>query len=170
MIEFKRFGKEDFERFKSWISSQSYLLQFAGPVFTYPVTDEQLVAYVSDPRRSPYKVCLTDTGEVIGHCELNFERSLPRLCRVLVADEGYRSKGLGKQIINKMLEKLFIEKGFESADLNVFDWNIQAIKCYERVGFVMNEGVVNQQQNGDEIWLAMNMVISKDQWLKFSDQ
>ena len=58
-----------------------------------------------------------NTKEVIGHCELNFENTLPRLSRILIADTCFRNKGYGKLIVNKMLQKIFLERGFIAADL-----------------------------------------------------
>ena len=65
-----------------------------------------------------------------------------------------------------MLEKLFIEQEYFEADLNVFDWNTQAIKCYEKVGFVINPNILYKQDNNGEIWTAINMTISRTEWQK----
>ena len=73
MITLLPFEETDFDRFKSWIKSPEELLQFAGPYFTFPVTDEQLKKYIADLKRRPYKIISTETNNVIGHCELNFE-------------------------------------------------------------------------------------------------
>ena len=75
-----------------------------------------------------------------------------------------RNKGLGKHIVNKMLEKLFVESNFDKADLNVFDWNKAAIKCYENIGFNVNPNITSKQQNNGEVWTALNMVITKENW------
>lgn len=166
MITLSLFDQNDFERFRSWIKSQEELFQFAGPIFAYPLTNEQLTSYINDPRRIAFKVIQSHTQEVIGHCELNLENELPRLSRILVADSNARGKGLGKAIVHEMLEQLFIKRNFKSADLNVFDWNKIAIRCYEQVGFEINPAIVKSQMNGDEVWLALNMVISKEDWLK----
>jgi RimJ/RimL family protein N-acetyltransferase len=166
MIELSPFNQNDFERFKAWIKSPDELVQFAGPIFTYPLTDNQLLSYINDSRRIAFKVIHSETQEVIGHCELNLENELPRLSRILVADRYARGKGLGKLIVHKMLEQLFVEHNFESADLNVFDWNKSAIRCYEQVGFTINPTIVKTQNNNGELWTALNMVISKEDWFK----
>lgn len=166
MITLSPFDQNDFERFKSWIKSQDELFQFAGPIFTYPVTDDQLITYINDVRRIAFKINHSVTGEVIEHCELNFENDLPRLSRILIADSNVRGKGFGKLVVHKMLEQLFVARNFESADLNVFDWNKNAIRCYEKVGFVINPAIVNKQINNGETWTALNMVISKESWIR----
>jgi len=166
MISLLPFNQNDFERFKSCIKSQDELFQFAGPIFTYPLTDDQLQSYINDSRRIAFNVIHSDTKEVIGHCELNFESTLPRLSRILIADSTARGKGLGKLIVHEMLKQLFNERNFESADLNVFDWNKSAIRCYEQVGFTINPTIVKSQMNNGKPWIALNMVITKEEWMK----
>lgn len=164
MIELCKLEPADFDIFKSWITNKDALIQFAGPIFSFPLTDEQLHQYITDERRIAYKVILLETNTIIGNAELNLERSLPRLSRVLIGDAENRNKGIGKQIIHKMLEKLFIEFNFREADLNVFDWNTSAITCYEHVGFRVNPDIVSKQHNKDAVWTAINMKITKEDW------
>lgn len=130
------------------------------------MTDAQLLTYINNSRRIAFKVIHADTKEVIGHCELNFENPLPRLSRILIAYTNARGKGLGKSIVHKMLEQLFVTQNFESADLNVCDWNKSAIRCYEQAGFTINPAIVKTQMNNGIPWTALNMVISKEEWLK----
>lgn len=165
MVHLEKFEQADFEKFKSWIPNQHELFQFAGPIFTYPVTDEQLTIYSTDEKRSAFKVVLTQTGEAIGHCELNFENPLPRLSRILIGEKSLRGKGIGKLIVNEMLKELFLKRSFESADLNVFDWNTGAIKCYEQAGLVINKDIVYRYNNNGHITTVLNFGISKEKWL-----
>jgi RimJ/RimL family protein N-acetyltransferase len=166
MIELSKLEQNDFTIFKSWIKNQDELFQFAGPIFKFPVTDDQLLRYINDSKRIAYKVRLIESNEIIGNAELNFENPLPRLSRILIGNKAYRNKGLGKIIVNKMLEKLFFEYNFQQVDLNVFDWNKAAIKCYQSVGFVINPDIVYRHNCNNEIWTAINMTISKKDWIK----
>lgn len=165
MITLFPFEDMDFDRFKSWIKSPEELLQFAGPYFSYPVTNEQLNKYIEDPKRRAYKIVNTETQGVIGHCELNFERSIPRLSRILIASNTERNKGFGRQTINALLSLLFIEDMYDEADLNVYAWNTNAIKCYEGVGFRINENLSTETTIGKETWKGLNMQITKSNWI-----
>lgn len=84
MIRLSKLAQTDFDVFKSWIKDKNELLQFAGPMLSFPVTDDQLLNYINDKRRIVYKVILIETNEIIGNAELNFENSLPRLSRILL--------------------------------------------------------------------------------------
>lgn len=46
MIELKPFTEEDFEVIKSWVGNAEELFQFAGPIFSFPLTDIQLRKYL----------------------------------------------------------------------------------------------------------------------------
>ena len=102
MIHFQPFNSTDFERLKNWLISEKELIQFAGPLFTFPLTNEQLEKYSSSDKRKIYTICLDETNEVIGHCEFNFENQIPRISRVLIGDEKMRNRGIGTEIIRKM--------------------------------------------------------------------
>lgn len=164
MITLIRFEQSDFPRFKSWIGSEEDLLQFAGPYFSFPITDLQLEKYIQDPKRRIFKITDMATKEIIGHCELNFERDTPRLCRILIAKNSERNKGYGKSTVNALLKLLFIEDNYDTADLNVYDWNIHAIRCYEAVGFRINRNITSEATIGHATWKSVLMQISKSDW------
>ncbi|MNT95093.1 hypothetical protein D3C72_2369050 [compost metagenome] len=64
-----------------------------------------------------------------------------------------------------MLKLLFVDNTYDQADLNVYDWNTNAIKCYEGVGFQINEGTITETSIGNETWKGLNMQITKSNWL-----
>ena len=165
MIELIKLEQNDFPIFKSWIKNQDELFHFAGPILKFPITDDQLINYTNDSQRIVYKVILKDSKKIIGNAELNFENALPRLSRILIGEKTDRKKGLGKILVGKMLEILFYEYNFQNVDLNVFDWNNVAINCYKSVGFVINPDLVYKHDYKNETWTAINMTISRQDWL-----
>jgi RimJ/RimL family protein N-acetyltransferase len=165
MIKLIKFEETDFETFKSWCHNEDELLQFAGNIFSFPVTNEQLTNYLNDPRRIAYKVLNIHNSETIGHCELNFEKPMPTLSRILIGNTELRGKGIGKLIVNAMLKILFDQMPFEAVQLNVFDWNIHAIKCYESIGFKPNQGGDKTYNHHGLTWRTTNMTIDKKDWM-----
>jgi RimJ/RimL family protein N-acetyltransferase len=158
MIELHKFSETDFDRLISWINSEEELIQFAGQIFSFPLTKEQLSNYISEPNRFVFKVILTETNEVIGHCEIFKESdSSARLCRILIGQEKYRGKGLGKMIVKKLIDFCNEQLNIYSINLNVFDWNISAIKCYEKMGFVKSQLNENPVLVNGKSWLSINM-------------
>jgi RimJ/RimL family protein N-acetyltransferase len=161
MIELKNFAKEDFETFKSWVHSEEELIQFAGSIFTYPLTNEQLESYVAMSDKKPFKVVLADTNETIGHCELNFENGNKRLSRILVGKKELRNQNIGEQIVRKMVDLFFEDGDVDAVDLNVVDWNKAAIKCYQKVGFVIDRVNEKTLEINGKTWTSLNMILKR---------
>ncbi len=141
IIKLELFEEKDFDRLIKWAYEEETLIQFAGPIFTFPLTNEQLYGYISNKERLPFKVIDSVTNTVIGHAEISpsKETNAIKICRILIGDKTKRGKGYGEKIIKSLLEIAFNELNKEKAELKVFDWNIGAIKCYEKVGFKINK-------------------------------
>ena len=163
MIELESFNQGDFVVFKAWIQSEEELLQFAGRTFSYPVTDEQLVNYINTPDKRSFKVVLKATNETIGHCSLNFENGNYTLCRILVGNKELRGQKIGEQIIRKMADLLFLDPKIDKVDLNVFDFNKAAIRCYEKVGFKIDHKNTTEITVKGKPWTRLNMVLERNQ-------
>lgn len=167
MIRLEAFTIHDFDRLISWIKDEETLIQFGGALFTFPLTIEQLTRYVTDEKRHIYKVVNPARNITLGHAEIYFsEDGIPKLCRILIGEESLRGKGFGKQIIHKLLKISFNNNETKTVELNVFDWNIVAIKCYEKCGFVLNKNVRRMIQVNNKTWASVNMRIDKATWLK----
>ena len=165
MIKLSKLTSSDFETFKSWINSEEELFQFAGTMFTYPLTDDQLTKYINDPQRKAFKAIQEPSQEIIGHVELNLENKTPRLSRLIIGNKAYRGKKYGKKIILKLLEMAFIKYDTPFVDVNVYDWNITAMKSYQSVGFNITPEEGYHHELDFKVWTAINMNVSKERWL-----
>ena len=158
MTKLEKFSESDFDNLISWVSSKEDLIQFAGPIFAYPLSKEQLKTYINNPNVKPYKVIYDN--EHIGHAEINISKDTPpKLCRILIGDKKYRGKGLGQKIVESLLKICKFEYQSNIAELNVFDWNVSAIKCYEKVGFRFNKEKQKEVNVNGKTWLSINMHI-----------
>jgi RimJ/RimL family protein N-acetyltransferase len=170
MIQLLPFGPPDFDQLIAWISSNELLAQFAGPLFNYPLTHYQLEKYIADKDRLVYKA-VSASRVTIGHAEIFLhDEASATFCRILVGDEQQRGKGHGQQIINQLLAIAFNRPGIVTVSLNVYDWNLPAIKCYEKAGFTVNPGKVRKQTVNNQVWTAMNMSITKEDWERLRRQ
>ena len=161
MIHFQAFNFSDFDRLRSWVPSEKELIQFAGPIFSYPLKDSELQLYIDSTQRRVCKVIDNSSDEVIGHCEFNFENDIPRISRVLIGDVRHRGKGVGTEIILKMAEEFFKNRETEAIDLNVFAWNETAIKCYDKIGFKIKKTFTFEREVNGEVWKNHNMVLTR---------
>jgi RimJ/RimL family protein N-acetyltransferase len=162
MIRLGKFERLDFDRLMNWIDSEESMVQFSGPVFSYPITYAQLEKYISADNRLVYKVIDSKTEEIIGHAELNnidHKNKSARICRILIGDAANRNKGFGKAIIKELVRIGFEDLELHRLDLGVYDFNKQAIKCYQDCGFEI-EGLLRETSKvGNGYWSAYNMSI-----------
>lgn len=163
MIKLEYFKSKDFEYLLKWIDNEKDLVQFAGDMFSFPITETQIVKYLKDNNRSVFKVVLN--GVTIGQAEIYLEDKYnARLCRILIGNSKFRGKGIGVQLMNELLKMSFEGLKVDRVNLNVFDWNIGAIKCYEKSGMKINKGITKETKYREEKWIAINMSINKNDW------
>ena len=106
MLRLEPFAPNDFSRLIRWIDTKRELIQFAGDLFTFPLSKEQLHAYLSQKKLFPKKIIHIESGEVIGHCELKFLNEHPRLSRILIGNKQNRGRGYGTKIIHLMIDAI----------------------------------------------------------------
>lgn len=146
------------------IENKRMLLQFAGPVYHFPLTGEQLEADKADKNRTFFRIAEKDNQKTIGHAQILLKEHTFLLGRILIWDENNRGKGYGKQTIRKLLEYGFTHFDRDVAELNVYDWNAGAIECYQKVGFEIDPNTMSEVQIDDETWLSLNMKINKNRF------
>ena len=160
MITLQEFTPADFSRLIAWVSNEDMLIQFAGPIFQYPLTEKQLCHYLSDPQRRAFKVL---SGLcTVGHAEIMLsEDGITKLCRILVGNAEDRGKGLGEQIVRALVQRCWKKYNAREIELNVYDWNKGAIRCYEKVGFVERQRHTVACTTGSETRVLINMVLRR---------
>ena len=163
MIKLEKFDKSAYGALLSWVDSEESLMQFAGSHLSYPLTSEQLDRSEKDPNRYSFSVIEVATGEHIGHCEAYLQDKSVKLGRVIIGPVSKRGKGFGRQVIVALVDFGFKELGRSTIELNVFDWNAAAIRCYEKVGFRINPGVTFERKVKDQTWTALNMVLEREE-------
>lgn len=159
MIILERFNVDDFDRLIEWVESEDELIQFAGPLFKYPLTHDQLNGYLTQNKKVPYKIRLQETNKIIGHCELNFENEIPRLSRILIGEKQLRNRGIGTAVLKAMIAIVFDSDNYPAVDLSVFDWNLNAIACYKKIGFTIRPELQTSIMVSGNVWKAHNMVL-----------
>lgn len=177
MVELKYFGRSDFNQLIEWIDSPEFLLQWGGPEFDYPLNDAQLEKYIKNANNDNsesliYKAIDTDTGRTIGHIylgKIDRKNRSARVGKVLVGDKNARGKGIGQQMIREILKIAFDELHLHRVSLGVFDFNVSAISCYEKAGFVKEGLLRDSRKYGDEYWTLWEMSILENEWLRIKD-
>jgi RimJ/RimL family protein N-acetyltransferase len=159
----------DFDSLIRWTTSPEFLLQWAGPSFSYPLTAEQLDEHcrgcaAEPPLREMWKAVLPRSGEMIGHAELgsiDYAARTATVSRVIIGDPLERGKGFGTTLMQLLLRRAFEGIGLRALDLYVFDFNRRAVDCYARVGFTIDAHMQNVRRVADGYWSMYRMVMQR---------
>lgn len=169
MIKIEPFTESSFDQFISWIDNPEILITIAGNYFSYPVTHEQLYKYLNDKTSIAFDVW--DENKLIGHSEIiDMGNGLYKLDKVILGDKSIRGKGLGQQLMNELVKYSFEILNADVVELNVFDWNVAGIRCYEKTGFSFTPGKKMSFKVGELEWQALNMTIDKNKWFNQKTQ
>ncbi|QSX05208.1 GNAT family N-acetyltransferase [Sedimentibacter sp. zth1] len=177
MIKLEHIEKEDLKKIVEWNKNKSddYLLQWAGPIYTSPLTLEQVNDYYFNTIKKEgfninvFKIQLVDKNGFIGTIELreiDKSNKVGKVCRFLIGEDNCRGKGIGTQVLKEVLRIGFEDLEFKKITLGVFDFNHGAIKCYENVGFIKEKFLENARKASEGYWNLYEMSISKINWKK----
>ncbi len=162
MIALQPFDIHDAPELITNIKDKRSLLQFAGPMYRFPLTAEQLEGDLSDENRTLFKIVDIENQNTIGHAQIFLKEKTFLLGRILIWDENNRGKGYGKKVMQELLKYGFSKFKREMAELNVYDWNTGAIECYKKVGFSIDPEIKNEVKIDNETWVSINMKIHRD--------
>lgn len=163
---------EDCETLLSWISSADALFQWSGPWdFRWPLDLAQLRRDLERPgdRRRLYAAVDT-SGELVGHAMLSVqpEHRLGVIGRVLI-DPARRGEGLGTALMDEIVRVGFDELGLHRLQLGVYDFNLGAIACYERVGFEIEGRLRDSTRGSTGYWSGYVMGLLEPEYRAHGD-
>ena len=170
-IQLQTFEPQDFERLIPWIKDGDDIIQWAGPQFTFPLDTIQLEAYWRVSQQIPvirkvYKAQEISSGRAVGHIELNNIDTRNRqavVSRVLV-DPAERGKGIAEAMMRQICAIGFDEMHMHRLSLNVYDFNLPAVACYKKVGFVV-EGLQREiALSSKGFWNCYLMSMLEHEW------
>jgi len=130
LIKLQNIGENDFKQLINAIPDARFLLQWAGPKYTYPLDVAQLKDTLKktngeQPSFKVFKAIKADSSDAIGHIQLmdiDYNNSSCILGRVLVFSE-YRGTGLAKELVNCAVEYAFLTLALQKITLN-YVWKL----------------------------------------------
>ncbi len=132
----------DYDAILRWNAGrdEAYLFQWAGTAtYQHPLTKEQLMRQAAKEGVMVFMAYENETPiGTMELCDIDPIRKTGRICRVLFAEE-VRGKGLAHAALSALCERAFAELGLETLFLRVYCFNLPAIRCYERLGFLVAE-------------------------------
>lgn len=176
MIRLEPFSEDDFKLLQSWINNESILTNWAGNLFSFPLSERSLRWYIRDTNVAGdsdafvFKAVHIETLETVGHISLgglSWKNRSARISRVVVSPD-HVGKGYCKPMVKATLKIGFEELNLHRIGLGVYTHNQSAIKCYEGAGLV-SEGIQKDVLwTGSEFWSMQEMAILEDDWAKLN--
>ena len=177
-IILRTFTQDDFARLIDWVdaSGPEFFVQWAGTAFEYPLTEVQLETHLAEAEGPEATRCIfaaadEASGEVVGHVELGRVDRANRsatISRLLVGDPSARGKGIGAQIVSRLLDVAFVEMQLHRVDIYVLDFHVAAVRMYEGLGFRTEGHFVEARRAGGKYWNVFYMAMLEEQWLSRS--
>ncbi len=150
-ILLRSFTQDDFGSIIAWIETPEEMLAWSATNFTFPLDELQLEKHLDrilteDSNRLAFQAIDIENNESIGHIELvriNRIANKVSLAFFLIAPHK-RRQGLGEKTIVATVSYCFNLLDLKKVDLFVLTDNHPAIKCYQKVGFTIDETIDNK--------------------------
>ena len=168
-LQVEKFRIGDIDRVCSWIKSEAVMVLWAGPIFSWPMTQKQFRGQLRAAKGKAatlFPFGLYRGNTLIGYCELAaYDRKSQsvHLSRVIISPK-HRKKGFAQIMIGRVLKFGFCELGLNRIGLGVFDFNKPAIKCYKNMGFKLEGTLRETSKVGDSFWNCNMMSILRKEW------
>lgn len=96
---------------------------------------QDLIDMIDNPNEIIFVI--EDNSIIIGYALIKIEQRLSKIIWIdeIVIDEEHRKKGNGRKLINKIYE-FAKENDCKKVELNCWSFNEDAIKFYEKMGFI----------------------------------
>jgi RimJ/RimL family protein N-acetyltransferase len=171
LIELQPFTEGGFKQLISEIPDARFLLQWAGPKYTYPLDAAQLTDTLANtlgdrPSFKVFKVIRSETMETVGHIQLmdiDYNAASCILGRVLIFQK-YRGNGFGKMMVKEAVKFAFENMHLAEIILGVFDFNTRAIHVYKSIGFTEFQFKKGARQFLNESWNVIRMKLNRINW------
>lgn len=155
-MHLEHFSSKDYNLLINWIPSEEFNYLWSGPIYKYPLTEQQIIEHVTRPEVTPF--LLKNNDKSIGYIELFQEsRTSYRLCRVLIGDKSQRGKGYGKVLVELAIGYAKTVLNAKMLNLAVFEHNKKAINCYQSLGFEETGKEEGLRSFNGEYWILLYM-------------
>lgn len=158
-------GNKDYEYIERWIDDEKIHALWCANLIPYPIARENFHRFLEknaiDWTDCAY-VTTESNGKIIGFfCySININDNTGFL-KLVIVDPEKRGTGYGKEMLQLALQYAFHITGVELVQLNVFDENIAAKRCYKKVGFIEESISKNIFPYKNELWSRCHMIIQK---------
>jgi len=159
----------DYPYVEKWVENERIHALWCANLIPYPLSEDSLREFLEKDAREwggCAFVATEDNGVPMGFFvySLNLAENTGFM-KLILLDGRLRGRGYGPQMCRLALKYAFEITGAQAVQLNVFDVNARARKCYEKAGFRQRSITEAALQYGEEQWGRLNMAAERDYWL-----
>ena len=157
---------DDLIRRIAWLSDPECVRMFTGslPARTYGLEDAERWrrSLEADLSASVWAIETKD-GRHIGDIDLHDidRRQGTAKLTILIGEKAYWGRGCGTDTVKSLLVSAFSDLKLQKVNLRVFEFNVRAIRCYEKCGFARVYDASMQGTYPGEI----HMMLSRDRFM-----
>ncbi|GHV17055.1 N-acetyltransferase [Clostridia bacterium] len=128
---------EDIEQYTQWINDPEISDRLGTSAAMYSLESERKILESMAKEGYNFAIILKDSDRLLGNCSLFDINNLRRtaVCGLFIGDKSERGKGYGSEALRLLLGYGFGTLNLNNVMLNVFEFNKNALACYEKVGF-----------------------------------
>jgi RimJ/RimL family protein N-acetyltransferase len=161
---------DDVEEMARWFADLASLAEWGGPEVRFPLTADQLAAWIDEGANERPRLCLTAvdrSDKPLGHVEFLRDppRKWARLGRFVVAPS-LRGKGFGRALFNDAMRMAFVDLDVEHLALAVVPTNAVAIRLYASCGFRDEGPGPGSWTVGGKPYVMHTMSLTRADWLR----
>ncbi|PPB50357.1 hypothetical protein C4K88_00065 [Arthrobacter pityocampae] len=112
-MEFRPTTPEDLQTILGWVGNDRDMVLWSGPTFTWPLTLDQLLTYLENPKRTYWSATDRGSHALVGHASLLIDEGAG-LLRIgfIIVDPGLRGRGAGRSLVDGI-----VRRGFETSTI-----------------------------------------------------
>jgi len=160
MIDTRQLQATDFEAIGSFAQSAEELFYIA-PSASYPWRADKFAEAIAERLSN---TVFTDFGAIVGFANFyDLEPGEKAFIGNVIVNPSFRRQGLGRHILQHMMELAFTEHHFREVHLSCFSSNTPALLLYRKLGF-KSYGIEQRTDYKNESVALVNFKLSADQY------
>ena len=128
---------DDFEIYTKWIHDPEVSNNIGSNDQNFSLIKERELLEEFAKDNTIFSIISKENDNIIGNISLFQIHNTNRHCEIgiFIGDPNYRNNGYGHEALRLLLDHGFNQLNMNSIMLRVFEYNVRAVKCYEKVGF-----------------------------------
>lgn len=120
----------------------------------YPVTEAFLTNELKSNTFHAFSVYRNNL--LIGHAAIReLSPTSAEICRVIIADPNYRGQGLGRELVESLLDIAGHNLKKKVIVAHLYEWNTDGIRCYTNAGFKRKPSLDETHHFDGENWESL---------------